>query len=152
MGGSKYGLLAILLLALVRRVYAEPPDRLDLRPVSSLLLSAQSQWLEGLPKGRRSAMKCSELAPEASFLQLELRLRKGDWLKDSSHVVTVAVGLVFLALLALLACTGLPEKAPRHPSVAQGCPRSLLLFLSLVYASVYFTTDQYVPLRHPFFA
>ena len=61
---------------------------------------------------------------------------------EAFSLLTCAVSLL---VLAVLTCTGLPKKAPRHPSVQDGLPRGLLLFLGLVYASVHFTTDQYVP-------
>ena len=49
-----------------------------------------------------------------------------------------------------LACFGLslfgvPTKAPQHPEVQKGCPASWVIYMGVVYAFIYFSTDQYVP-------
>eukprot|EP00438_Fugacium_kawagutii_P004399 Skav233168 [mRNA] locus=scaffold7441:7736:9124:+ [translate_table: standard] len=40
---------------------------------------------------------------------------------------------------------GLPAKEPQDPSLKEGCSTSWLIFMGMIYALVYFTTDQYVP-------
>lgn len=92
-------------------------------------------------------MECEEL----SILQRapsEVKPRGSSFL-SGLELAGEAFGLLtcalFLLVLAVLTCTGLPKKAPRHPSVQDGLRTGLLAFLGLAYASVHFTTDQYVP-------
>ncbi|CAE7823082.1 AQR1, partial [Symbiodinium microadriaticum] len=59
--------------------------------------------------------------------------------------LVAAVYCSFIAVSVRLALVGLPNKMPRHPSVEDGCPRSWVVFMGVVYAFIYFTTDQYVP-------
>lgn len=68
------------------------------------------------------------------------------------HVLNLlGKGLAISALsgLALLVSnfliSGLPKKEPQHPLVKDGCPKSWVLFMGLVYTFTYFTTDQYSP-------
>lgn len=72
-------------------------------------------------------------------------LYEGDALAKLSKGLVAAVYCSFIAVSVRLALVGLPNKMPRHPSVEDGCPRSWVVFMGVVYAFIYFTTDQYVP-------
>lgn len=72
-------------------------------------------------------------------------LYEGDVLAKLSKGLVAAVYCGFIAVSLRLALVGLPNKMPRHPSVEDGCPRSWVVFMGVVYAFIYFTTDQYVP-------
>ncbi|CAE7780662.1 AQR1 [Symbiodinium sp. CCMP2456] len=72
-------------------------------------------------------------------------LYEGDVLAKLSKGLVAAVYCGFIAVSVRLALVGLPNKMPRHPSVEDGCPRSWVVFMGVVYAFIYFTTDQYVP-------
>ena len=51
----------------------------------------------------------------------------------------------FSMLCADLCLIGLPSKQPQDPRVKEGCSNSWWVFMGLIYALVYFSTDQYVP-------
>ena len=66
-------------------------------------------------------------------------------LEEISKGILILVFLA-LALLALyLQICGLPKKARQDSSVKSGCPASWMIFLSVSYAFIWFTTDQSVP-------
>eukprot|EP00438_Fugacium_kawagutii_P028086 Skav223935 [mRNA] locus=scaffold2593:541986:543434:+ [translate_table: standard] len=65
-----------------------------------------------------------------------------------SEVSKIVVILLYFALLMLVFAWylwGLPKKAPQDASVKDKCPDTWLIFLCLIYAFTYFTTDQYAP-------
>ena len=51
----------------------------------------------------------------------------------------------FSMVCAGLCLIGLPSKQPQDPRVKEGCSNSWWVFMGLIYALVYFSTDQYVP-------
>eukprot|EP00434_Breviolum_minutum_P017791 symbB.v1.2.015704.t1/scaffold1180.1/size133432/13 len=85
-----------------------------------------------------------------SFLSIHMATTDGQMLRwalgfDWSRIAILLSYVVCIFGTFHLAFHGLPKKAARDPGVDNGCPRFLLMFMGLVYASVYFTTDQYVP-------
>ncbi|CAE7543709.1 ydhC [Symbiodinium sp. CCMP2592] len=69
-----------------------------------------------------------------------------DMLAKLSKGLVAAVYCGFIAVSLRLVLVGLPKRMPRHPSVEEdGCPQSWVVFMGVVYAFIYFTTDQYVP-------
>eukprot|EP00435_Cladocopium_sp_Y103_P016075 s2384_g4.t1 len=56
------------------------------------------------------------------------------------------VGFTAILAVALAFCLfGLPKKSPQHESVKDGCPKTWVVFMGLIYTFTYFTTDQYTP-------
>jgi len=85
-----------------------------------------------------------------SFLSIHMVTMHGQMLRwalgfDWSRIAILLGYIVFIVGTFHFVCNGLPKKAARDPQVDKGCPCFLLTFMGLVYASVYFTTDQYVP-------
>ena len=66
---------------------------------------------------------------------------------DTISSCLVGLVYVFLALLGSeLCCCGLPGKTPQHPSIkVYGCSTRWCVFLGVLYAFIYFSTDQYIP-------
>ena len=55
-----------------------------------------------------------------------------------------ALVLLGLRLVSSFLISGLPKKEPQHPLVKDGCPKSWVLFMGLVYTFTYFTTATLV--------
>ena len=51
-----------------------------------------------------------------------------------------ALVILCLRLVSNFLISGLPKKEPQHPLVKDGCPKSWVLFMGLVYTFTYFTT------------
>eukprot|EP00438_Fugacium_kawagutii_P010985 Skav206616 [mRNA] locus=scaffold1562:212120:213565:+ [translate_table: standard] len=67
-------------------------------------------------------------------------------LEETGKGITIMVFIIFFLFGLYLLIRGLPEKPAQDPSVKlTGCPTSLMLFLCVTYAFIWFTTDQYVP-------
>lgn len=87
--------------------------------------------------------------PTSSFaaIQLAEQTLRPALLKIGAEVAQALVICSFSALALLFAyflIRGLPQKAAQDPKVKQGCPGSWVVYMGLVYAFVFFSTDQYL--------
>lgn len=101
---------------------------------------------EGVATSNMSALNLS--VPTLSVLEVNsmqpLALRLEKVLQQVSKYLIVLTYAGF-SVMGVSLGFALPAKEPQDPKLKEGCPTSWLIFMGMVYALVYFTTDQYVP-------
>jgi len=86
--------------------------------------------------------------PKEGVEKIFEKVEMSAFVKVLEKVSKIILGLVLLCTLGafvFLMLSGLPAKAPQHPEVKGGMSTSWAVYLGVVYAFFYFTTDQYVP-------
>ena len=65
--------------------------------------------------------------------------------ENFSNILVICMFLCLFVICFYLLLCGLPNKAPQHSSVKDGCSTSWIIFMGMIHTFIYFTTDQYVP-------
>ena len=65
--------------------------------------------------------------------------------ENFSNILVICMFLCLFVICFYLLLCGLPNKAPQHSSVKDGCSTSWIIFIGMIFTFTYFTTDQYVP-------
>lgn len=118
----------------------------NLEEVNLLL---QVKWqLQNASTVRNGTFGTSGTSGTSSLVALQLgQTLWFSWLEIAAELAKALVICSFSALALLLAyCAirGLPPKALQDPKVKEGCPGSWVVYMGLVYAFVFFSTDQYL--------
>ena len=141
---GKLGRVAFLSLAVLSEATNFSDDACD----GKMLLQVESE-LHITESAQISARPHPTHGMDVASLVQSSTLKDGGLLafveEISKYVVSIAYA-IFLTICLCLCYFGLPSKTLQHQSVKdEGCSRSWCIYLGVVYATIYASTDQFVP-------